>query len=74
MSQRWFFSEGGVYTRLDCAEGLEFEIPVRLDCAEGLEFGGAKRRRKFWGFKVYRCQGKSTHLRGLTVLRVLASG
>ena len=47
-----------MYTRRDCAEGLEFEIPGRRDCAEGLEFGGAKRRRKIWGFKVYRCLGK----------------
>ena len=54
----WFFSEEGGYARRDCAEGLEFEIPGRRDCAEGLEFGGAKRRRKFWGFKVYRCLGK----------------
>ena len=44
-------SLGGVYTRLDPAEGLEFEIPGRRDPAEGLEFGGAKRRRKIWGFK-----------------------
>ena len=45
-----FFSWGRVYTRLDPAEGLEFEIPGRLDPAEGLEFGGAKRRRKILGF------------------------
>ena len=56
----------------DCAEGPEFQILGMRDCAEGLAFGGAKRRRKIWGFKVYRCQGKSTHLRGVTLLRVMA--
>ena len=49
-TRSWFFSGGGVYTRRDPAEGLEFEIPGRRDCAESLEFSGAKRRRKILGF------------------------
>ena len=63
-----------MYTRRDCAEGLEFEIPGRRDCAEGLEFGGAKRRRKKLGCMCTDARERVAHLRGLTVLRVLASG
>ena len=32
-----FFSEGGVYTQLDCAEAAGSEIPGQLDCAEAAE-------------------------------------
>ena len=32
--QSGFFSEGWVYTQLDCAEAAGSEIPGQLDCAE----------------------------------------
>ena len=40
-----------MYTRLDPAEGLEFEIPGRLDPAESLEFEISRLSSMVYGWK-----------------------
>ena len=71
LEQSGFFSEGGVYTQLDCAEAAGSEIPGQLDCAEA---AGLRRFAIFlalWGWlevKFWRLDCS------LTVLRRRASG